>query len=84
MAYPKWGVLASCSMQKVGIVVRVNNKPDSAIIRIAERAKRRDRLLLQIRNIIAALMLTLNEYHKMEHDRIHSHVVYMFMIMIAA
>jgi len=37
-------------------LVRVYNKPDSAITRIAKRAKRRDKLFLQIWYVIAALI----------------------------
>jgi len=43
-------------MQKAAILVRVYNKPDSAMTRIAKRAKRRDKLFLQIRNVMAALI----------------------------
>jgi hypothetical protein len=39
---------------KTAILVRVYNKPDSAITRIAKWEKRRDKLFLQIFNIIAA------------------------------
>jgi len=54
MAYPLKEV--GNTMQKAAILVRVYNKPDSAITRIEKRAKRRDKLFLQIRNVIAALI----------------------------
>jgi len=54
MAYPLRE--SEIIVQKATILVRVYNKPDSAITRIAKRAKRRDKLFLQIRNIIAALV----------------------------
>jgi hypothetical protein len=44
-------------MQKVAMVVRVYNKPDSVIIRITNRERRREKLFLQIFNIIAASIL---------------------------
>lgn len=43
--------------QKAAILVRVYNKTDSAITQIAKRERRRERLFLQIFNIIAASIL---------------------------
>jgi len=54
MAHPLGAFIRN--VQKAAILVRVYNKPDSAMTRIAKRAKRRDKLFLQIRNIIAALI----------------------------
>ena len=39
------------------MIVRVYNKPDSAITRIANRQSRRDKVFLQIFNMIAASIL---------------------------
>ncbi len=49
-----WGLRSTA--QNVAILVRVYNKPDSAITRIgiANRQRRREKLFLQICSIIAA------------------------------
>ena len=47
------------SVQKVTILVRVYNNPDSTIMRIVKRKRRGDKLLRQICNMIAASSLEL-------------------------
>ena len=55
MAYT-WWELRNIVAQKAAMLVRVYNKPDSAITQVEKRAKRRDKLFVQIRNIIVALI----------------------------
>jgi hypothetical protein len=48
--------LGSNTVTKAAMLVRVYNKPDSAITRIEKRAKRQDKLFFHIRIVIAALI----------------------------